>query len=83
MILHLEKLHALECSICEEQIEIRRVIASDPEKLADFKELTELDHVECEQFKHDAWKAKQARKFRKRKLKRYRDGQPKMAEAWR
>ncbi len=67
-ILRLSELQALQCTGCEEVIEIRREKLHAPEELLEFIELVELDHAECDRF-HDVWKAKQARKFRKKKLK--------------
>jgi len=69
VILYHRKLQALECTLCEEIYEIHRRDAGDPERLEELKELVQLDHAECEQYPHDVYKAKMARKFRKRKLK--------------
>lgn len=64
-VYHRTELQALECTGCEEVIEIRRPTMDDPEEFAEFCELVTLDHVECDKF-NDAHKAKMARKFRKK-----------------
>jgi hypothetical protein len=63
-------LNAFECRACAEFIPMRRKVWNDPEKLAEMREMLVLDHAECWLY-NDAEKARQARKYRKEKKRRY------------
>ena len=60
-----ERLNAFECKACEETIAVRsRAVWSNPERLAQFRELMVIDHTECWEY-DDPRMARLQRRFRK------------------
>ena len=65
-----EALRVFECLGCEERVEIRRCVYSNPERLAEQRELLELEHRNCWKYK-TAELARNARRWRKEGLRRW------------
>lgn len=66
-----EALRVFECLGCEERVEVKRYIYRDPERLAEHRELLEIEHDECWKYASAelAWNARRWRKEgRRRKM---------------
>lgn len=66
MIVKVEVYRCLQCTICEEVVELREKTANHSEKLLMLIEEMAADHKDCEKFKDDPRRAKAERAYKVR-----------------
>lgn len=59
-------LQVIVCTICREELELKRSLLRDQHALLELKDATKKDHRECAQYPHDLERAARERSFRKR-----------------